>query len=301
MSDENAKEQLLSKTAIVAALYRTVAFKDFAGSRFGTDQFAFAFLPFPLNFLCRFKFFRRKIKEKTEELTPGMYAYMIARTAFFDAMFQDALTSKTPQIVLLGGGYDTRALRYASFNQGTKVFDLDRAETTNRKLKCLNKARAERPSGYDLISIDFNRDSLLDRLVTAGYEPTETTLFIWEGVSYYLEAGSIDATLDFVLNQSGPQSRLAFDYAMSLTDDEMDKHFGVRQFLETWEKERKNEPFKFTIAEGELEAFLSERRMRLNRHWNTQDIEESFLPPKGETSLGPVNGLFRFAAVEAKT
>jgi len=299
MSADKSKEQHLSETAIVAALYRAVAHKDFADSDIDTDQFAKSFLSFPLGFFCRFKFLRKKIRVKTDELTPGMYEYIIARTAFFDSVFKEALIDGIPQIVLLGGGYDTRAMRFANLNRDTTIFDLDMAETTNRKLKCLNNAKVERPPRVNLISIDFNQDSLLDVLVKNGFKPQEECLFIWEGVSYYLEPASVDATLDFVLNQVTAPSRLAFDYAAALDEDELDNHFGVRKFLETWKEHRAEESFKFTIPEGESEAFLKQRGMKAALHWNSQQIETAFLPKDRGVKLGPVNGLFRFAIAEA--
>ena len=54
---------------------------------------------------------------------------MIARTAYFDRLFADALSNKTPQIVLLGAGYDSRAYRFANLNHVTRVFELDIAPT----------------------------------------------------------------------------------------------------------------------------------------------------------------------------
>ena len=60
---------------------------------------------------------------------------MLARTAFFDNLFIDALNKNIPQIVLLGAGYDTRAYRFADLNNATKIFELDIAPTQNRKMK----------------------------------------------------------------------------------------------------------------------------------------------------------------------
>jgi O-methyltransferase involved in polyketide biosynthesis len=58
---------------------------------------------------------------------------MIARTACFDSLFMAALKYRTPQIVLLGAGYDSRAYRFAESNQSTTIFELDIAppKTTN--------------------------------------------------------------------------------------------------------------------------------------------------------------------------
>ena len=49
-----------------------------------------------------------------------------SKTAFYDGLFKDALNSHFPQIVLLGAGYDTRALRFDHLNTGTRIIELDR-------------------------------------------------------------------------------------------------------------------------------------------------------------------------------
>jgi O-methyltransferase involved in polyketide biosynthesis len=51
---------------------------------------------------------------------PGIYEYTLARTKAMDEEFLDALESGFKQIVLLGAGFDTRALRFADGNHGTR-------------------------------------------------------------------------------------------------------------------------------------------------------------------------------------
>jgi len=119
---------------------------------------------------------------------------MIARTAYFDSLFVDALKNNFPQIVLLGAGYDTRAYRFANLNKGTQISELNIAPTQNRKKGCLKKARIDIPQSVKLVPIDFNNESLKDVLEKTGYQSQGKTLFIWEGVSYYLDAESVDST-----------------------------------------------------------------------------------------------------------
>jgi len=114
-------EQKSSETALFAALYRAVANKEFKNQELAPDYLAEFFLPSLYKFLIKFKTIRTKIKNKDKKLTPGMYEYMLARTAFFDNVFIDALNNNIPQIVLLGAGYDTRAWRFEKLNNTTKI------------------------------------------------------------------------------------------------------------------------------------------------------------------------------------
>jgi len=72
------------------------------------------FLPASLQVFLRFEKVRENTKNKLAAFMPGLNEYIIARTAFFDGLFLDALKDKFPQIVLLGAGYDSRAYRFAS-------------------------------------------------------------------------------------------------------------------------------------------------------------------------------------------
>ena len=283
-----------SETAIFAALYRAIANKESKNERFGSDYLAEYFLPSHFKFFIKFKRIRVNVKNKDNKLTPGMYGYMLARTAFFDNVFIDALNKNIPQIVLLGAGYDTRAYRYAKLNNTTKIIELDIATTQNRKMKCLKKAQIEIPKHATLVPINFNKELLKDVLEKAGYENNEKTLFIWEGVSYYLEPESVDATLEFVNNSSHNESVIAFDYAISISEENIDNYYGAKEFAQTWMKHRSGEPFKFAIDEGKIESFLEQRGLKIVNHLDNREIEKTFLLNENGSLIGQINGSFRF-------
>jgi methyltransferase (TIGR00027 family) len=220
---------------------------------------------------------------------------MLARTAFFDNIFLDALNKNIPQIVLFGAGYDTRAYRFASLNNTTKIIELDIATTQNRKKKCLKKAQIDIPKRVTLVPINFNKELLKNVLEKAEYESNEKTLFIWEGVSYYLEPESVDATLEFVNSSSHYESVIAFDYAISISEDNINNYYGVKEFAQTWRKHRSNELFRFAIDEGKIESFLEQRGLKIVNHLDNNEIEKTFLLNENGSLIGQINGSFRFA------
>jgi len=288
-------EKRHSETALFAALYRAVANKEFKNERFGSDYLAEYFLPSHFRFFIKFKKIRANVKNKSNKLTPGMYEYVLARTAFFDNVFIDALNKNIPQIVLLGAGYDTRAYRFAKLNNTTKIIDLDIATTQNRKKKCLKKAQIDIPKHVTLVPINFNKESLKNVLEKAGYENNEKTLFIWEGVSYYLEPDSVDATLEFVKYSSHNESVIAFDYAISISEENINNYYGVKEFAQTWRKHRSNELFRFAIDEGRIESFLEQRGLKIVTHLDNKEIEKTFLLNENGSLIGQITGSFRFA------
>lgn len=70
----------------------------------------------------------------------GVYEYVTARTHLFDAFFREALTGDFEQIVLLGAGYDSRALRFQGDLGPVPVFEVDAPRTQERKRACLAAA-----------------------------------------------------------------------------------------------------------------------------------------------------------------
>ncbi len=294
MMSSQSVETKPSETALFAALRRAIAHKDFGNEKFGPDHLAEYFLPPHFRFFIKFQKIRDNTKEKLNSFLPGLNETMIARTAYFDGLFLEALEKEFPQIVLLGAGYDTRAYRYADRNKGTKIIELDISPTQNWKQKCLKKARIDIPESVTLVPINFNTESLAEVLEGAGYDPRAKTLFIWEGVSYYLEAESVNATLQFVRRSAHPESVLAFDYVVPLTDANREA-FGVASFFETMQMEHGDEALAFVIGEGQLEDFLGERGFEIVEHLDNEKIEERFLTDEGSL-LGEMTAHFRFAA-----
>jgi len=254
------------------------------------------FLPSHFRLFIKFKKIRVKVKNKDKKFTPGMYEYMLARTAFFDNVFVDALNKNVPQIVLLGAGYDTRAYRFAALNNTTRIIELDIATTQNRKEKCLKKAQIDIPEHVKLVPIDFDKESLKNVLEKAGYENNEKTLFLWEGVSYYLDPGSVDATLEFVNHSSHNESLIAFDYAISISEENTNHYYGVKEVSQTWRKYRSNELFRFAIDEGKTESYFEQRGLRIVDHLDNREIEKAFLLNENGSLIGQINGLFRFVS-----
>ena len=297
----NGVEQKPSETALFAALRRTLAHKEYQNQKFGPDDLAECFLPAHFKFFLKFKKIRANTQEKLNGFLPCLNEYMIARTAYFDGLFVDALKDGTPQIVLLGAGYDSRAYRFAKQNHGTMTFELDIAPTQNQKKKCLKRARIELPGGVKLVPIDFNKESLKDVLENAGYNPAEKTLFIWEGVSYYLDAESVDATLAFVSHAAHPESTIAFDYTITLSDPNMDDYYGAEAFAQTMKEQHGDEELTFSMDDGAIESFLASRDLKMVDHLDNKEIERRFLTDDQGKLIGHMTGHFRFVLASPQT
>lgn len=286
-----------SDTALFNAMRRTIACKEYKNSRFGADYLAEYFLPPNYRFLLKIKSIRTNTKEKLASFFPGVNEYIIARTAYFDNLFQAALNDGIPQIVLLGAGYDSRAYRFAKLIQDTQIYELDIAPTQERKKECLRKAKIAIPPQMSFVPIDFNRESLKDVLGKTGWQGGHKTLFLWEGVSYYLDPESVGVTLDFFSHSAHPDSQLAFDYMISITEENMADYYGAKEMLQSMKEQHPEEGLTFSVDEGKIETFLEGRNLRMLQHLDPEEMESKFLTADDGSLIGKVAGHFRIVLV----
>ena len=286
-----------SETALFTALRREMAQHEFNNTPFGPDYLAQVFLPPTFRFFLKFKSIRRSTRAKLEAAFPGMTEYVIARTAYFDGVFRKALEARVLQIVLLGAGYDSRPYRFAGLNQGTHVIELDSAPTQRRKIQCLRKAKIEIPPAVTFVPIDFKRQSLQVVLEKAGWQSQQASLFLWEGVSYYIKPEAVDATLEFFSTNGHPDTLLAFDYTVSVSDENLAGLYGVKEFLQAMQAAHADEGLLFSIPEGQIETFLTERNLKLVSHLDKEAIEGEYLTRPDGSRLGQITGHFRFVTV----
>jgi methyltransferase (TIGR00027 family) len=146
-------------------------------------------------------------------LSPGLAAYVLTRHRFIDDCLRRALAGNIEQLVLLGAGYDSRAYRFAAALKGRPVFEVDFPATSRRKARILaRRAAALPPVVVRRVEIDFEEDSLEDRLREAGFRKGVRTFFVWEGVSMYLTRIAVKATLATIRDIAAPRSQLATDF-----------------------------------------------------------------------------------------
>ncbi len=281
-----------SQTAATTALVRAVAHKEFRNQKWGPDFIAECFLSFPTKFFIQSSIIRALGKAKGNKNSPGSYEYLIARTIFFDELFSQALKESIPQVVILGAGYDSRGLRFEHLIDTTKIIELDTTATQSRKIKFLKKNKIRIPDFLRFSTIDFNNQSLENALTSAGYQKEQRTLFVWEGVSMYLEAQAVKDTLIFIKQCSPSDSLLVFDYVLYISKKDIHKYHGAEEMLVKMEKVYKNEPFKFLIKEKNITSFLSECGHRMIRHLNQDQIERNYLKKEDGSSVGKPNGIF---------
>jgi methyltransferase (TIGR00027 family) len=141
----------------------------------------------------------------------AMLAPMLVRTRFFDDFLRRVTLGGVTQVILLGAGLDTRALRL-SWPPDTTVFEVDQPDVIRYKEEVLRgSAASPRCARHLRISADLGEGSWRARLVEAGLDPGATSAWLAEGFLFYLPVDTISTLLDQVSGLAWRGSALGFD------------------------------------------------------------------------------------------
>ena len=199
---------------------------------------------------------------------PGARASGVARTRLIDDWLRAALAEGVDDVVILGTGFDCRAYRIPGIER-TRVVEVDQPATQRAKRDRVERALGGMPPHVTFAEIDFNRQRLDDVLP----EGRGRTYFIWEGVTNYLTAEAVDATLRSIQRLGGPGSRLAFTYVDSavLEDDDRSRALVAKV----------GEPWTFGLDPNRLRAYLAERGLDLVEDVGSTEYRRRYMKPHG--------------------
>ena len=205
----------------------------------------------------------------------------------------DALKQGFDQIVIFRAGFDSRAQRFSEANKKSKIFELDAPITQGNKLKAFKDKRIMIPENLIYAPINFNKDSLADKLTDAGFENNRKTLFLLEGVTMYLSDDAVDTTFKFIRDVAGKGSWVVFDYIYAGVLRQENKYYGEKDILKTVAKA--GEAWSFSLEEGAIETFLHKYGFTLKDHSNAQALEKRYLKNQEGKIVGRINGTHSIA------
>ena len=140
---------------------------------------------------------------------------MAVRTRWFDTLFTDAPAAGVRQAVILAAGLDARAYRLP-WPDGTTVYELDQPEVIEFKSKTLADLGAQPAAERHAIAIDLRND-WPKALLENGFDRTQPTAWIAEGLLIYLPPESQDLLFDRINELSAPGSRVATEHIPDVT------------------------------------------------------------------------------------
>src|SRR5262249_17372826 len=134
------------------------------------------------------------------------------------------------QVVILGSGLDTRAVRKPAAD--VRYFEIDDAATL--KLKQDSYKQHGLNVNVDFIPGNYVADGLIDLLERNGFDFDLPTFFIWEGNIMYLSLRTAKLILA-ELRKSVRRFRLSFDYLTEAVISKTTGDAGITSMVESFE------------------------------------------------------------------
>jgi len=276
-------QRKISETAIATASLRALACYEYDELVRCKDQLAVLFLPDDKKEPLMKSDLRNMIKKAIPE---GLYEYVIARTGYFDDLFIHSLKEETSQIVILGAGYDSRPYRFKNLIGNTLIYEVDALATQEHKRIILQNNGVYCHKNIRYVSLDFEQDDLMNVLCNEGFNPLLQTLFIWEGVTFYLNPATVQTILQSLRSNSAEHSILSFDF------QNIDNEQGL---IDTG---LKAEIIRFGIEAETVNGYLKSLGYIVIEHVDSEEMCKRYLTRSDGSRLGSIKSIMNIVKAE---
>lgn len=140
----------------------------------------------------------RERRDMDVEFTRPFRASIVARARFIEDLVEEAAAHGVGQYIILGAGLDTFAQRRPEIGSRLRVFEVDQPTHVTWKQRRLIELNYEPPDWLHLVGVDFERESWVERLVGAGFDPSLASVVVSTGVTMYLTREANKAALQQV-------------------------------------------------------------------------------------------------------
>ena len=280
------KEGQASKTAENVAGFRALESFKPTNERVLDDPYAVHFLSGMYSTIAKSRFLvsnRLLVKFMNwyiSSFIPGGINFDIVKARYIEDYLNQCIEDGIEQLVLLGAGYDSRAYRVNALKEKVKVFEVDHPDSQRVKKDKVKRIFGYLPDYVVYVSVDFDDEKLDEKLFEGGYSENLKTLFICEGVIYYLTAEVVDETLAFIAHNSGEGSSVIFDYTYEsfITGRVKESERMIRKAAQL------GEPLIFGVEEGTVAEFLGKRGFYQVKDMKAQSLDNVYFKGTNRTS-----------------
>lgn len=240
-------------------------------------------------------------QERTQALAvwyrqAGAAAVVLSRARFAEDVLFESLSDGVGQYVVLGAGMDTFAFRVSGLAASLRVFEVDHPATQAGKRSRLTSAGLEVPMGLRFVPVDLEREELASALGRTNFDAGLPSVFSWLGVTMYLTAESIAATLRGIRALSAARSRVVFDYIDLDAFDPTKAHPAVYQMIQRTRSY--GEPVISGFHPDQVEALLQARGFKTLANLSPGEIERRFFQGRTDGLHATRHSYFACALVE---
>lgn len=220
--------------------------------------------------------FRKRAAAYESRRLPGFSLHIAARKRAIEDAARKAITGDGyRQLVVLGAGYDTLALRVHQDYPKLPCLEIDQAPTQRVKLSAAMARELPSPT-LGLIPADLARQELLETLSTSPvYKPTLDTVFIAEGLLMYLSAEAVSGLFAAIRLHEAKRVRVIFTFLEPGPGG--NAHFpGASAAAQNFLRKR-GEPLRWGLRRNEAQRWLEERGFNVQDLAGPQTFRQRYL------------------------
>ena len=264
-----------SRTAEAVALARALQRTLPPSQRILDDPYAAAFLQNPyFRFVAGNGLSSWMLSSFLDFWASGGQEFLAIRARIADDLAKEMANSGLKQLVLLGAGFDSMALRIRDSLTGVAVFEVDHPSTQEVKVKVMT--RLGTPGNLTFVAVDFERDDFVEKLTAAGFDRSRLSLIIWMGVSYYLTPQAISRALNQLSSAASPNSMLAFDYILQTVIDR--PSHSLTAMVAARRVALVGEPWIFGLKPEEVADYLGPFGFKLIKDYGPEELRQKYCP-----------------------
>jgi methyltransferase (TIGR00027 family) len=209
----------------------------------------------------------RRAAGRVADSFPPVKDMVKVRTKYFDDMLERHLLSRFRQVVILGAGLDTRAVRKPA--PDVRYFEIDDPDTLALKQSCY-EAQGIVPN-VTFIPGNYVKDGVIEMLARNGFDFDLPTYIIWEGNVMYLPLESVKQVVS-ELRRCVKRFRVSFDYMAESVITHTTGDPGIRTLVDAFAS--MGAPWLSGIRD--LRSFAREASLHLIDDFKTAELYQQY-------------------------
>ncbi len=217
------------------------------------------------------------------------------RSALVERALSRAEETGTRQVILLGAGLDTTAMRWGGLKPDIEFIELDHPDTQAHKISKLKEKNIAIPDNLRFVTFNFTDHTLGEALRKGGVDFNAPSLLPWLGVQMYLPDETVKATFS-ELSLFTKGSELIMDFAMP------DKEHNDQIIPDSVEQLSKlvanmGEPFLSRYTQAQLSERLTNAGFSKVHFYKTPELIETILLGDNTNYEMPHDACFLLSAI----
>ena len=218
--------------------------------------------------------FYRLLLRVFERLTlPGMAFHYVLRKVYIERCVRLAIDEGAKQVVVLGAGFDTLAMRLSEEFKSIRFIEVDHPATSKDKKEAMDE-KIKDAENYCFVAVDFAEQSLVEVFSSQeAFDASQQTAFVCEGVLMYLSEADVDQLLSSINQLSNERKHFIFTALEPLDSPRNDSGWFLRLYLRF-----KHESLGWTCGQSKIAAFLQQRHYQTIETVGDFEIARMLMP-----------------------